>query len=89
MINSRTIDTPGFVHTNENLYGIAIKTKRKCQSEFQYSVCSVVTDNTGNVDKTRKMLGENENGEFRLAAYGCAAENFNVLACDVSYSNVN
>lgn len=85
---SDTIDASGTTHTSENLYGIAVKTLGKCQSDFQYSVYSVVTHDTANVEKMRKMIDESENKELRITIHGCAAHILNLSEGDIHYLNV-
>lgn len=81
-----TIDTTGTPHTGENLYDIACESIKKCEAEFQCVVRSLVTDNTSNVEKMRRLLDENE--DLDIITYGCAAHILNLLANDISYPNV-
>lgn len=77
-----TIDTSGKAHTAENLEEMAISSIKKCLSDMQCSIRSVVTDNAANVNKMRDLL--NKNDEFDLITYGCSAHVLNLLANDIA-----
>lgn len=63
-----TTDTNGKAHTAENLEEIVISSIKKCQSNMQFSIRSVVTDNAANINKMWNLL--NENYGFYLITFG-------------------
>lgn len=81
-----SIDTSGKPHTSQYLTEIVCDLISSCESKYQCTVKSFVTDNAANMALMRKTLEEKTGS--KVITYGCSAHILNLLCKDLQLQDI-
>lgn len=81
-----SVDTSGHPHTGEYLANLAIDLIKRCKSEYNCKISSLVTDNAANMNSMRDKVAEAL--DYPIITYGCSAHILSLLSKDLELSQI-